>query len=345
MRTASGWKVWTALALWTAYGCGSTSPKPADGGNDADSSAGPTAQQACSDFSQAECAERTGCSAGSNITRTFGNIDECVIRETLACLNGLGAPQTGNSPTLVEACVAAYATYSCADFFNDNPPASCAAMGSRATAAACAFNAQCASGYCAGNKTSLCGTCSAPPSAGASCLSSGCGHGQSCVDTTMLCQAIGTTGSSCDGNSPCGSGLSCVGNIASTSTPGTCQPAAEGAGTACGGSAMPACDGTMGWFCGGAAGSKTCIAITYVTGGMPCGDLSTTSHADCIAGGCYTGTGPVGSGQMGTCLTDVAEGAACDTVLGPDCLEPARCVKGADGSAGTCTVPTGSTCN
>jgi hypothetical protein len=116
-------------------------------------------------------------------------------------------------------------------------------------------------------------------------------------------------------------------------------------GTPCGGGTAPGCDGTNGLFCGGTTGSKTCMAITYVTAGMPCGDLSSTSHAECIAGGCYTATGSAGSGETGTCKADAADGTACDSVLGPGCITPARCVLTGDGgSVGTCEIPLGSTC-
>jgi hypothetical protein len=329
----------SVLCVVLAVGCGSAASKATDGGG----VAGPTAQQACADMAQAECAERMSCSGGANIERTFGNLDECTIRETLACLNGLAAPQTGNSPALIEQCVAAFGTYSCADYFNDNPPAACTVVGARPAGAVCEFNGQCASGYCSGTKDTLCGTCSAPPAAGASCAASNCGHAQTCVDATLMCESYRTIGSACDAAGPCGSGLVCVGAVAATSTPGTCQAAAEGVGTACGGT-MPGCDGGMGWFCGGAAGAKTCMAVSYVGDTMPCGDLSPTSFADCTAGGCYTGTGIAGTGQTGTCKTDALEGAGCDTVLGPGCLTPARCVTNGDGSAGTCALPTGATC-
>jgi hypothetical protein len=341
LRSSTAPKAFLAVALVAIGGCGSTSSKSTDGGSD--SPIAPTIEQACSDIAQAECTKRMTCSGGDSVTRVFGTMENCIAREMLSCTNGLSAPQTGNSPVLVEACVAAFATYSCADFFNNNPPGSCVATGLRATGAACAFSAQCASAYCQGLKNSSCGTCEAPPAPGAPCDSSSCWHDQTCVGATTMCAADGVLNASCDANDPCGYGLTCVGAVASTSTPGTCQAAVEATGTACGGT-MSGCDGTSGLFCGGASGSKTCMAITYVGDGMPCGDLSSTSHAECIAGGCYTSTGSAGSGQTGTCKSDTADGTACDTVLGPGCVTPARCVISGDGSAGTCEIPLGSTC-
>src|SRR5579863_3402609 len=247
-----------AIALVASGGCSSSSSKSTDAAPDAAS-----IEQACSDLAQVECAKRMTCTGGDSVTRVFGTMENCVARELLSCTNGLSAPQTGNTPGLVESCAAAFASYACADFFNNNPPAPCVAAGSRATGAACAFNGQCASSYCQGLKNSSCGTCQAPPSPGASCTSSSCWHGQSCVGTTMMCTADGALNGSCDAGDPCGYGLTCVGAVASTSTPGTCQAAGEATGAACGGT-MLGCDGTSGLFCGGASGSKTCVSITYV---------------------------------------------------------------------------------
>ena len=332
------------MLLVLAAACSSASSHPTtDGGRDGDASAAPSIAQACADLAQAQCAKRMSCSGGASLTRAFGDMANCITRETLSCVNGLSAPQTGNNPTLAEECVAAFSGYSCADFFNNNPPAACAPTGPRATGATCAFNGQCASGYCSGVKNASCGTCAPPPSAGGSCMSSSCGHNQACVASTQMCQVYGALNASCDANDPCGDGLTCVGAVASTSTPGTCQTAGTVAGTACGGT-MPGCDGTMGLFCGGTAGSKTCMTISYVADGMPCGALSSTSRAECITGGCYTSTGLASSTDMGTCKADAADGAACDTVLGPTCLTPTRCVTTGDASAGTCVLPLGSTC-
>ena len=210
-----------AVACVAIGGCGASQSKSTDGGGD--SPVAPTIEQACNDIAQAQCTKRMTCSGGDSVTRVFGTMENCLAREMLSCTNGLSAPQTGNTPTLVEACVAAFATYSCADFFNNNPPAPCAATGPRAIGATCAFNGQCASGYCQGLKNSSCGTCEAPPSAGASCASSGCWHEQACVGATTMCAAYGALNASCDADDPCGYGLTCVGAVASTSTPGTCQ--------------------------------------------------------------------------------------------------------------------------
>lgn len=304
---------------------------------------GPTAEKACADLAQAACAKRMTCSNGTSVTRAYGTMEACVTRETLNCTDALAAPHTGNSPSVIEQCVAAYSGYSCADFFNNVPPAACAPAGPGAAGASCTFNGQCATAYCANLKNALCGTCAAPPVAGASCASTSCGHGQECVQATTLCQPEGALSAPCDADNPCGYGLSCVGAVASTSTPGICQAAGTAPGAACGGT-LPGCDGTSGLFCGGAAGAKTCMTVVYANDGMPCGDLSDTSRVDCIAGACYTATGLAGGGDMGVCKASAMEGQACDTATGPGCLGPARCVSSGTSTLGICTLPTGTAC-
>jgi hypothetical protein len=331
------------VALAVLAGCGGGSAKSTDGGRDLGLNV--TIAQACADLAQAECSERMTCSGGNSITRQFGTMENCIAREMLSCTNGLNAPQTGNSPLMVEGCAGEFAGYSCADFFNNNPPLDCVVFGPRPTGAACAFNGQCMSGHCAEIKNAACGTCQPPPAPGASCDGTSCDHDQACLQATMTCATYRAMDSPCDANHPCGYGMTCVGADATTSTPGDCLAAGETAGTACGGS-MAGCDGTNGLFCGGTSGAKACMAITYVAAGEACGDLSTTAHAECVAGGCYTSTGPATSGQTGTCKSDAADGTACDTVLGPGCMTPARCVlTGADGgTSGTCEIPLGATC-
>ena len=305
-------------------------------------SSGPTADKVCGNLAQAQCTKRMTCTNGAGITRTFGDMNTCLTREKLACVIGLAAPKTGNSPTLTADCVAAFTAYSCADFLNNNPPAACIVAGPGATGAACTFAGQCASDFCTNNKTSLCGTCGAAPSAGAACSASNCGHEQACVASTMTCAALGASGAACNATTPCGADLTCSG--ASASKMGTCVTPVAAAGAACGG-AMPGCDGTMGLSCSGAAGSKTCALTSLVADGMPCGALADGSFAGCAAGGsCYTRTGIAEAGQMGTCKAAAADGAACDMTLGPPCLTPARCIVTGTSTSGTCTVPTDATC-
>jgi hypothetical protein len=239
--------------------------------------------------------------------------------------------------------VADFVAYTCADFGDNNPPADCAPTGARALDGACTFNGQCQSGFCAKNKSTVCGSCAAAPAVGDSCASSNCGHDQVCVANALgpTCVLRGTLNSTCDSNNPCGTGLSCVGPA---NAAGTCQNALTTVGASCGGT-MPGCDNAEGLHCGGTAGTaRSCEMTTLVGDGMPCGTMGDGSFVQCVQGDCYTDTGLIGAGQQGTCKTDALDGAACDTVLGPACTPPARCILGTTGTAGVCTVPVASTC-
>jgi len=330
------------LLLYTA-GCGGSSGTPFGGADAGDAPSGPTVAQSCADLAQAQCAKRMICSNGVSITRLYGSMDTCISRVTAQCTAGLAAPQSGNSASLAEQCVAAYPQLACADFLDGVLTDVCAPLGPRAAGQPCAFNGQCASGFCSGTKNATCGTCAPSPAVGDSCATSSCGHGQTCVLTTTMCEDYGASAATCSTASPCGSGLACTGILSTAVSSGTCQVAATEVGAACGGT-MPGCSGTLGLYCAGAVGAKACAAIAFASEGMPCGELSTTSHVECTAGGCYTATGLAGTTEVGTCKADAADGAACDTVLGPACLTPARCVPTGAGSAGLCTFPSGATC-
>jgi hypothetical protein len=326
-------------AVLAVGACGKVTSSKADAGGDG----GLAANQACATLAQAECGKRDICSTGTSITRVYGEMSVCLTRAALECTTRLGAPNTGASPQAVSKCAADYAALSCNDFFDGKLPADCTPSGPGANGQPCAFNGQCATAYCGGDEDALCGTCEAQPAAGDSCAGSFCGPGQNCVAATMTCEEVGILNGSCDTNDPCGNGLSCVG-VSSTSTEGTCEVALGTAGAACGGGTTPGCNGSLGLACVGATGSKTCVTISYVSDGMPCGNLSNTAFALCKAGTCYTPTGVASGSEMGTCKVDAIEGAACDTALGPSCMTPARCIVGDGGTSGLCALPTGSTC-
>jgi hypothetical protein len=152
----------------------------------------------------------------------------------------------------------------------------------------------------------------------------------------------GDVGAACGTDAPCTPGLNCV--AASTAAATTCQAAAGAAGAACG-AGTAGCDGHVGLYCGGAAGARTCAPITYGGDGAACGLLADGTRAGCKAGQCYTASGLSIGGELGTCKSYAADGAACDATLGPPCAAPARCVpSGGDGTAGTCTVPDATAC-
>jgi len=82
--------------------------------------------------------------------------------------------------------------------------------------------------------------------------------------------------------------------------------------------------------------SSTCTPIQYVGAGEPCGGVG-GDYFECIGGSSCRGT-------PGMCVADAADGDPCDTVAGPSCLSPARCVTDGISTSGTCTPPDPEAC-
>jgi len=294
---------------------------------------GTSVNQACTDFANARCSKRASCGMG-NLSRAYGDVATCIAREKLSCTRGLNAPSTGNSPSATEACAIAWANVSCADFIVGNAPPACVYTGGLAAGASCVFNGQCSTTYCVDQKVTTCGTCGPAPTG--SCATTNCARGMECINNVCVTPAM--SGAPCDDNNPCQPGLSCVG--AKMNLMGNCQPAVATEGASCvpGATTGPGCDPVQGLYC---ASNKTCQPIAYVGDAMPCGLLSDGSFAACAANGtCIIPTGM----KAGVCKGAAADGAACDTSAGPNCLQPARCVTGGNGTAGTCQVPDASKC-
>lgn len=304
--------------------------------------AGVGADQACSDFAQANCAKRQSCtnlvqSVGAQVLEMFGNTTTCLEREKLACLGAVRAPRSGYAPANVERCVSAHAQWSCSDFLDNIPPEECAPIGNGENGAACAFDAQCKSGFCVGSRQKLCGVCGESPPAGSSCSESFCGRNQICIGGQ--CQTRVAPGGACDNTTaPCQAGLTCTGASGTTKT---CQQALTNTTEACGG-ANPGCFVAAGLWCSGT--SRSCVNIGYVGSGSACGTAADGTHTECEAGTCYTNSGLAAATELGTCAANAGDGEACDTVLGPACIVPARCITQDGGSHGTCVVPDGATC-
>lgn len=315
-----------------AVGCGSVSAPPL------------SPMQACTDLANAMCGKRSTCTNGAGITRVNGDMATCLAEEQQMCMLALAAPDTGGSPTNTEKCVSAFAGWSCTDFLNGNPPPACTPSGTRAISTPCAFNGQCQTAFCLRDKTSVCGTCQAPPSVGDACLDGTCWHNQTCVGSPRTCQALVAVNQPCTGPT-CSAGLNCVAaDGINTGTAGTCEMAGATVGTACG-LGTPQCAGVLGLACSGPANGKTCMMMTYGDDGAACGpSTADVVKAGCKAGNCYTATGQAAEADSGTCKADVDPGAACDTMLGPACKPPGRCVVTPNTTAGTCMTPDPSVC-
>ena len=298
-----------------------------------------TADQACTHEAQARCSQLMTCSP-ADFQRRWPDLDTCETREKLACSDGLAAPGTAATPKTADACATALAAQTCADFLNDVPPPEACLTQSGATAdgGACAFASQCKSGFCAIASDALCGTCQEIPAAGASCTTNGCGQAMSCVAASLQCEAPVALGGACSKTQPCASGLACVG--ATTTTTGTCQTQVTSLGAFCDHTlkTAPNCDPNAGLTCDST--SSMCTTEPIVPAPAPCGTIQGIDNACAGGATCY------GSATTMTCVAPAADGAACDTVNGPDCLTPAKCVSPTTGgTTGTCQLPGSMACS
>jgi hypothetical protein len=363
----TAWTLWGTGLVLVPTGCSS-------------SSSGTSIATACAEVAETRCNEASECSLGDDdpgigfgILASYGDRATCVARQTLNCTNALNAPDNGNNPTQIGQCVAALVGYSCALYFDNQPPAACTPTGPRASGAPCTFNGQCMSGTCNGTKTSVCGTCGAAPAADDDCSDSTCVNGDRCVSATTECQIPLASGGVCDSGHPCDRGLSCIGQNDKTGATGICQTASTQVGAACGGTTLPGCDATRGLYCGGSTGAKTCMRIIYpgyngtvgtdagatesdaatpdggvaspTPAGTLCGLFADGTRSGCVAGECYTATGVATGSDFGTCKPFSPDNGVCDTSVGPGCMFPARCVVAGDGgTAGSCVVPVATMC-
>ena len=319
-----------------------------------------TASQACADVVHALCEKRDACSNDFDNDHTYGSEALCESRLMGPCVSDLAAAGTGATAESRELCALDYpmADSTCLDLYDNDPTAACTPpAGTGATDSACGVSAQCASTYCAIAQNNVCGTCQPLPAAGATCaVDADCGRNLACAiavgATTGTCAAyVAVSGSCLTGTNVCEGGTQCVGEVLATSTPGTCQPAGATVSAACDGSRKTeaGCSTELGLACipsGSGTTIGTCQPIALAAADAPCGSLGTpiTSFAVCIAGGLCVKA--LAADKAGTCVAPAADGAACDSVLGPPCLGPSKCVPTNAGStAGTCTVPDATQCH
>jgi hypothetical protein len=175
--------------------------------------------------------------------------------------------------------------------------------------------------YCKKPPTDVCGVCSARAAAGAACdTDADCAYKLVCG--AQVCVAPGAVGDSCDASHPCAVPTVCK---ASQCT------APMGAGMTCD-PVIKDCDATQGLYCG--TTTRVCALASFAAAGEPCG-LVNGAYTACAGGGhCRLGAGTV----MGTCLAPAADGAACDTTTGPNCMAPAQCV------SSVCKLPNAASC-
>lgn len=304
------------------------------------SSTSTSATQACSDVAAARCQKQEQCNPQS-VLNVYGDLATCQSTQATTCASNLAAPDTANTPTHVESCAQATPGQTCDDFALGIVPTDCQPpAGPRDAGSDCAVSGQCATAYCLIAKTTTCGTCAEPPGVGASCFNNSCGPGLLCDTLSSQCVTPLAASGACDDSSACGPGLTCIGNTATAL--GVCTPLQTALGASCsipdGGSR---CDGRLGLYCNSVAG-KVCAQVGTASATGQCGTVD-GGVIDCLADSfCQR---PVGSAD-GTCVAPAAEGAACDTLNGPICLRPARCVLDVEGgTTGSCHTTSPQSCN
>jgi hypothetical protein len=329
------------LAL-VAVAC-SSSPST-DGGTHPDAGGGPTGDAACTASGTARCDQEQKCEPAT-FDNAFADMPTCISREKASCLNALAAKGTGNTPTTVQACADAYATWSCPDWFNTVTPTACKIqVGTGASGSSCSFSAQCASAFCDITTGTSCGICAPPPTVGTNCGGGGgCGGNSLFCDTnTHTCQTLVTTqGAFCDAGS-CGYLLGCV--VPTDGGVSSCQALGQSVDAGCDGQqhTAPACSSGFGFACE----RKYCSVELFANAGEFCGtDRDAGTFTRCGAGSTCAGV----TGAE-TCVAGAADTMACDTANGVDCLSPSRCVSATGGSndagdvVGTCQASGSATC-
>ncbi len=299
-----------------------------------------TAGQACADVAAARCQKMQSCNP-QGIVNTYGDLTTCEATQSATCVTNLAAPQTANTPSRTEECAQATPGETCSDFEVGNLATPCMPpVGPRASGSPCAVSGQCATAFCLIEKTASCGVCAAAPAVGASCANNGCGPGLVCDSATQLCATPVASGGTCDDSSVCTPGLTCV--VPASADAGTCVPLATSVGAHCdvtdGGAR---CDGRLGLYCNVPEG-RVCDHVGNAAATFACGTID-GGVIDCTAGAfCQR----PGTSRSGICIAPALEGKPCDTVNGPTCIAPARCVlSSAGGTTGTCVTTNPAVCN
>ena len=354
----------SALAV---FACGGTTGGAAsasdaggttDGATDGAADGATDGTQACTDYATARCQKSDSCTAGLASRERFGDLATCVARGVLGCKAALAAADTAATPAFFASCALALPMSSCADFQDAaNIPEACLNLaGPRANGAACATNAQCKSSWCLVEPSAACGACADRPAAGATCtVDAECGARGLFCSKAKTCEPLQAASAPCDDARICGSGLQCIGQT--KTQPGTCQTAVATAGAACDPKEAtgPGCDNRLGLYCGlddkcaadalvmapGACGRLVDFDGGVADGGASDAGAKEVSVARCLGGASCAPT----TAAKGTCVAPAADGAACDSVNGPPCLSPARCITTSDAStAGTCQLPGAAAC-
>jgi hypothetical protein len=298
---------------------------------------------ACTASSTASCSLYQGCNP-AGFPGAFGDAGNCISRSTISCLANLAAVSAGN-PVHTAACAAVLATEPCTNYLdNDNTLDACAPSGSLEAGSTCLTNGACASDFCSVAPASACGVCAAPPSAGTSCVDlTSCGFGRQCYKGKCVAPTT-TVGGPCSTTQSCGAGLSCV--MAKDAGAGACEAAATTVGASCDPTLETAagCSSIEGLTCVSdktSAAYKTCQPYGTARPGEPCGAVLGIAIQCQDVSECFS------MGDAGRrCVPRAADDAGCNTVSGPSCAAPARCIGTPidGGTTGVCRIPNLAAC-
>jgi hypothetical protein len=276
----------------------------------------------CATYAAAYCDQITRCFAQSKARRLPP--DQCAARQMLACQLRLTAPGSMETREGIEQCALDRQSFSCDDMFAGKAPDSCKLVaGTLDDGAPCVDDAQCKNRVCQFTNTSgACGACVKLPGEGEDCsLSGDCEAPFFCMGNK--CASLVPSQEPCSPERACAQTLSCVA--------GTCVKALA-AGSACTvTNGIEPCDNANDIHCDPAI--HLCAQEPYAPLGASCGIVDGKSiHC---AGGAVCAQQASG---VGTCVAPAADGAPCDSVKGPYCLEPAVC------RAGVCKLRDPSAC-
>jgi hypothetical protein len=277
-------------------------------------------ENAACDMSAAAICEKAQACEPAFVTNHFGDFEGCTARQKIDCLDAITSADTGLSASSITACAAFLRVATCEDFIMGNV-APCVPKGARAVGQPCGTDGQCATGHC-DLGTAGCGTCTERRGLGGGCVSrDDCEPLLDCVGGS--CVAPGDPGAACGvAGASCRVGYAC-------GTSGTCVLTTTTVGAGC--AVEPAaCNQVQGLFCNGA----TCVKLATAHLGEPCGSVTASSIAVCVAAACSTDD----PAAAGSCVPWTGDGEPCAGRTA-GCQPPARCADG------RCRLPDSAACH
>jgi hypothetical protein len=298
---------WLTLVVAVSLTACTPGPAAADAGVD---SGQPVSSPDCVAWARSWCQKLNDCTP-RDLLVFWGELATCQQRAVSDCTYEAGAPGSGLTATAVQACTEALGPQSCSDF-RVRRPGACQYRAAEAVTGACQFDSQCGVGQSCLLTNGPCGGCAPTTQSteGTFCsFDSDCAAGLSCValGNARSCQRRRGLGEACDTiTQPCRAEFTC--------DQATCKPTGHvgqpcvGSNAACASYEPIACDSQ----------TSTCTALPVSVNGQPCGSGLTPERL-CGGGSRCSASA---TGQIGTCLGPVADGASCANA---SCLNPAVC--------------------